>query len=332
VSDTKLLKRAAVMLWGTVAVLILGFLAYRSGLAKAALAIVIPDTPTPIWTPTSTFTPSYTSTFTITFTPTATITTTPTETFTPSLTPTVTPTPTETPLPYASGPMVIGTSVGGRPIEAYRFGTGPVERLTVHGIHGGAEFNTIALADQLIAQLGAHPEQLPAEVTLYIVRSLNPDGEAREHGPAGRANDHGVDLNRNWDAYWKLKWNLDGCWILTPVTGGPSPFSEPETAALRDFILAHHFSGLIAYHSAALGIFAAGQPPDPKSVRLAKAIAAVSDYRYPPVNTGCQYTGDMSDWADLQGIPSIDLELNTHNDPEFAINLKVIQTFLSWNP
>jgi hypothetical protein len=330
-NDTKLLTRVVIFVWGTVAVLILGFLAYRSGLATAALSIIIPDTPTPIWTPTSTFTPTYTSTFTITLTPTATITTTPTETFTPSLTPTVTLTPTETPLPYASGPMVIGTSVGGRPIEVYRFGNGPVERLTVHGIHGGSEYNTIDLADQLIAALTAHPEKVPAQVTLYIVRSLNPDGDARGHSSRGRVNDNGVDLNRNWDAYWKLQWNLDGCYILTPVTGGPNPFSEPETIALRDFILAHHFSGLIAYHSAALGIFAAGQPPSPKSVRLAKAIAAVSDYRYPPVDTGCQYTGDMSDWADLQGIPSIDLELNTHTDPDFAINLKVIETFLNWN-
>jgi hypothetical protein len=330
VTNTRRLTRVAILVWGIVVVLFLGLVAYRTGLASAAIARIIPPTRTPLWTPTSTSTATSTATFTFTFTPTVTVTSTPTETFTPSLTPTVTQTPTETPLPYASGPMVIGTSVGGRPIEAYRFGTGPVERLTVHGIHGGAEYNTIALADQLISDLTGHPEQVPAEVTLYIVRSLNPDGEAREHGPGGRANDHGVDLNRNWGAYWKLKWNLDGCWILTPVTGGPTPFSEPETVALRDFILEHHFSGLISYHSAALGIFAAGQPPDPKSVRLAKAIAAVSDYRYPPIDTGCQYTGDLSDWTALQGIPSIDLELNTHNDPEFAINLKVLDTFLKW--
>jgi hypothetical protein len=330
VTSTKRLTRVAILLWGTVAVLLLGFFVYRAGWAKAAIMLFVPPTRTPLWTPLPTSTATATSTFTLTFTPTVTVTATSTETYTPSITPTVTLTPTETPLPYASGPMVIGMSVGGRPIEAYRFGTGPVERLTVHGIHGGAEFNTIVLADQLIADLTNHPERVPAQVTLYIVRSLNPDGEAREHGPGGRANDHGVDLNRNWDAYWKLTWNLDYCWVLTHVTGGPNPFSESETAALRDFILAHHFSGLIAYHSAALGIFAAGQPPDPKSIRLAKAIAAVSDYRYPPVNTGCQYTGDMSDWAALQGIAAIDLELHTHNNPEFAINLKVLETFLNW--
>ena len=330
-NNTRWLRRIAAAIWGIAIVLILGFLVGISGLGKAALAIVVPYTPTLTRTPTATFTRTFTSTFTLTPTRTVTVTATSTQTFTPSLTPTVTLTPTETPLPFASGPIVIGMSVGGRPIEAYRFGTGTVERLTVHDIHGGAEYNTLELADELIAEYTAHPEQIPADVTLYIVPTLNPDGEAREHGPGGRVNDHGVDLNRNFDAYWKIKWNLDGCWILTPVTGGTAPFSEPETAALRDFVLAHHFSALISYHSAALGIFAAGQPPDPKSIRLAKAVAAVSDYRYPPIDTGCQYTGDLSDWTDLQGIPSIDLELNTHNDPEFAINLKVMQTFLTWN-
>jgi hypothetical protein len=205
-----------------------------------------------------------------------------------------------------------------------------MERLTVHGIHGGSEWNTIALADQLITELTDHPERIPEAVTLYIVRSLNPDGDARAHGPEGRANDHGVDLNRNWDAYWKAKWDLTGCWVITPVTAGPYPFSEPETVALRDFILDRQFDSLIVYHSAALGVFAAGSPPDPDSVRLAKAIAAVSPYRYPPVNTGCTYTGNLSDWSALQGIAAVDLELMSHTSTDFTINLKVLEILLNF--
>jgi hypothetical protein len=226
--------------------------------------------------------------------------------------------------------VTIGYSVAGRPIEVYRFGTGPDERLTVHGIHGGSEWNTIDLADQLIAELTGHPEMIPEQMSFYIVRSLNPDGEARAHGPEGRANDNGVDLNRNWDAYWKAKWDLTGCWVITPITGGPYPFSEPETVALRDFILGHHFGALIDYHSAALGVFAAGLPPHPASVRLAKAIAAVSPYQYPPVNTGCTYTGNLSDWAALQGIAAVDLELMNHIGTDFTINLKVLEILLKF--
>jgi hypothetical protein len=297
-----------------------------TGNAGALMAIVIPRTATP----TATETPSITPTPAPTATPTRTPTPLPTQTPTATATPTITSTPTQTPMPFASGPMVIGTSVAGRPIEVYRFGTGPIERLTVHGIHGGSEYNTIDLADELIAELTRHPERIPENVTLYIVRDLNPDGEARSHGVSGRANDHGVDLNRNWNAYWKPTWNRAGCWQYTTVTGGTYPFSEPETIALRDFILAHSFSALIVYHSAALGIFPAGQPPDPASVRLAKAIAAVSQYHYPPITNGCEFTGDLSDWGALQGITGISLELSTHTGTDFATNLKVLDILLKW--
>jgi hypothetical protein len=324
----RLLKRIALSVWGICVFLVLGIVFFLSGLADAAAAVIFPP---PSATPTVTSTATATGTFTPTFTPIPSQTWTPSITFTPSNSPTVTDTPTQTAIPYASGPVIIGYSVAGRPIEVYRFGTGPEERLTIHGIHGGSEWNTIALADQLIAELTNHPEMIPEEKTLFVVRSLNPDGEARAHGPEGRANDNGVDLNRNWDAYWQAKWPLDGCWSITPVTAGPFPFSEPESVTLRDFILEHHFTALINYHSAALGVFAAGIPPHPASVRLAKAIAAVSPYQYPPVNTGCQYTGNLVDWAALQGIAAVDLELMTHTSTDFTINLKVLEILLNFN-
>jgi hypothetical protein len=321
------LRRIAIAVWILCILLILGFFVAWSGLGNAAaVALFPPPTATPTGTATSTRTATRTGTATWTPTWTATA----TRTFTPTITYTVTLTPTATPVPYASGPVTIGRSVAGRPIEVYRFGTGPVERLTIHGIHGGSEWNTIALADQMIEELTSHPERVPKDYTLYIVRSLNPDGEARGHGAEGRANDNGVDLNRNWDAAWQSKWNLDGCWVLTPVTGGPYPFSEPESIGMRDFILAHHFDALIVYHSAALGVFAGGKPPSAGSIRLAKAIAAVSPYQYPPIDTGCAYTGNLSDWAAKQGIAAVDLELMSHNNTDFAINMKVLEILFAY--
>ncbi len=326
-NSTRTLRRVALAVWGFCFCLMATFLVFWSGLGSAAAAVLFPP---PTATPTITSTATRTSTFTRTFTLTPSRTRTPTLTFTPSNTPTVTITPTDTPLPYASGPVIIGHSVEGRPIEVYRFGTGPSERLTVHGIHGGSEWNTIALADQLIKELTDHPEMIPEQTVLYIVRSLNPDGEAKAHGPDGRANANQVDLNRNWDAYWQAKWPLDGCWVITPVTAGPFPFSEPESVALRDFILDHQFTAMINYHSAALGVFAAGQPPDPASKRLAKAIAAVSPYQYPPIDTGCKYTGNLVDWAAFQGIAAVDLELMTHTNTDFTVNVKVLEILLNF--
>jgi len=65
-------------------------------------------------------------------------------------------------------------------------------------MHCGNEYNTVELADQLIANIGKRPDVIPSNVTLYILHDLNPDGLARAHNYLGRANANGVDLNRNW--------------------------------------------------------------------------------------------------------------------------------------
>ena len=243
-----------------------------------------------------------------------------------------TPTPTLTPTPIMHDPIVIGTTVAERPMEVYRFGNGDTYRMIIAGIHGGYEGNTIRLADQMIQILQARPDLVPEEITLYILRSLNPDGEARSSSYKGRVNENLVDLNRNWPSHWQKTWPLEGCWTYTYVTGGSHPASEPETRALMNFLITYQIEALINYHSAALGIFPGGQPPDPASVSLAEAVADVSEYPYPPIETGCQYTGQLIDWASDQGIAAIDIELTNHDDTDLVQNIQVLQTFLSWTP
>ncbi len=240
------------------------------------------------------------------------------------------PTQTGTPVTVTEGPATIGWSVEGRPIEVYRFGRGPSGRLIVAGMHGGSEYNTIRLADQLIAYLQGDPGVIPPDVTLYILPDLNPDGEARAHGPLGRANASGVDLNRNWDADWQADWPREGCWIETPVTGGTGPASEPETQALLNFIQTRNIVAVIDYHSAALGILVGGSHPSEGSLRLAAAAAAVSTYAYPPLETGCRSTGGFVDWADRNGIAAVDIELTDHTGTDFEMNLNILNVFLNW--
>jgi predicted deacylase len=256
----------------------------------------------------------------------------PTDTLTPSDTPSATQTSTETltPIPFSEGPITIGKSVQGRPLEVYRFGMGSTERLIVAGMHGGNEYNTVELAEQLMAYIGKHPEVIPSDVTLYILHDLNPDGVARGLNYLGRANANGVDLNRNWPANWQKDWPRVGCWTTTYVTGGSGPASEPETKALMAFIQSHHFDALINYHSAALGIFPGGIPISDASKSLAQAVADVTTYHYPALNTGCDYTGGMVDWTADQGIASLDLELTNHTDTDFDMNLRVLNVFLNW--
>jgi protein MpaA len=280
--------------------------------------------------------PTITNTFTLVATQTIPYTPThlPTDTLTPSLTPTSTQTPTETvtPVPFSEGPITIGKSVQGRPLEVYRFGTGPSERLITAGMHGGNEYNTVELAEQLMAYIGKNPDVIPANDTLYILHDMNPDGVARALNYLGRANADGVDLNRNWPANWQKDWPRAGCWTTTYVTGGTGPASEPETKALMAFIQSHHFDALINYHSAALGIFPGGIPISTASKSLAQAVANVTTYHYPALNTGCDYTGGMVDWTANLGIPSLDLELTTHTDTDFDMNLRVLNVLLNWKP
>jgi hypothetical protein len=233
---------------------------------------------------------------------------------------------------WSENPKVIGYSVAGRPIEVYRFGNGPTGRMIVAGIHGGNEWNTIKLAKELISYIQEHPEIIPENITLYILPNLNPDGEARAHGVDGRVNDNGVDLNRNWPYRWERDYDRSSCWHYRPTTAGDYAASEPETSALLVFIVSHpEIDALISYHAAALGIFAGGVPDYQPSIRLAKSMAKVSTYQYPPIDVGCTYTGNLTDWASsTREIAAVDIELHNFRQTDFDENLKILKVFLKY--
>ena len=231
-------------------------------------------------------------------------------------------------------PTLIGFSLGGRPIHAYTFGSGERAYLIVAGIHGGYEWNTIELANELIAYLYDKPRAIPTDVTLYIIPNLNPDGEARAHGVDGRVNNNGVDLNRNFPSdNWTANWDRDGCWIYRPTTAGRYGGSEPETRAVMGFIRNRDIEAMISYHSAALGVFPGGVPWTADSKRLAKALGEATGYPYPPVDTGCEYTGTLADWAVENGVgAAVDMELRDHRDIDFEENVRALQVFLEFVP
>ena len=258
----------------------------------------------------------------------------PTLTPNPRYTPPVFETPTPFELPNGLRPSIIGFSLAGRPIEVYKFGSGEKEYLIVAGIHGGYEGNTIALANELIIYIDEHPDVLPTDVTLYIIRNMNPDGEARDNGVDGRVNNNGVDLNRNFPSEnWTKEWDRDGCWIYRPTTGGLYGGSEPETRSVMSFIRSRKIRALISYHSAALGVFPGGDPWEASSIRLAKALSNTTGYPYPPVDTGCEYTGTLADWAVEKGVgAAVDMELRNHKDTDFKQNLKALKVLLSFVP
>jgi hypothetical protein len=113
--------------------------------------------------------------------------------------------------PSRRGTVAIGRSVSGRPIIAIERGDpdNPKKALVVGCIHGN-ERAGIAIAKYLLRS------KLPAQIDLWIIPSLNPDGVARRT----RGNARGVDLNRNFPFRW--------CRLGGAFDSGPRPLSEPE--------------------------------------------------------------------------------------------------------
>jgi predicted deacylase len=270
-------------------------------------------------------------------TPYPTLTMVPTRYYLPSVTPNPLSTQvletTATPfdLPNGPAPTVIGFSAEGRPLEVYTFGQGEIQDMIIGGIHGGYEWNTIALTEQLITYVNENPDAIPSDVTLYILPDMNPDGDARSHDEFGRVNANGVDLNRNFPIGWAPVWNRSGCYDLTLTTSGRGPGSEPETRLVMNFIASHKINALIDYHSAALGIFPGGTPWDDASTRLARALKAVTTYPFPPVNTGCIYSGTLPDYAVSEGVAAVDMELTNHQDTDFAMNLRALNVLVNFS-
>jgi predicted deacylase len=236
-------------------------------------------------------------------------------------------------------PELLGHSTYGRRIEAYRFGRGPLRVAFIGGIHGGNEWNTILLAYAAIDYFTEHPQEVPSAITLYIVPSANPDGQAIVVGRSGRFSpeqattptDRGrfnlnrVDLNRNWDCNWQA----NGVWGRQQVSGGEQPFSEVENQVLRKFLTQPPMEGVVFWHSAAPGVYPGGcnmrfAPSD----ALALTYASAAGYPYQQSFTSYRVTGDATDWLSLHSIPAITVELRNHTEIDWTQNLRGMQAIL----
>jgi hypothetical protein len=227
---------------------------------------------------------------------------------------------------------VIGTSVGGRSIQVYRFGTGEIQLVLVGGLHGGYEWNTAILAYLFIEYFLQEGEQVLDDITIHIIPNANPDGIYAVTGlegsfqptdvisdtVPGRFNGRGVDLNRNWDC----RWSPTSFWRDQFVSTGETPFSEPESVALRDYFLSLRPSLVVFWHSAADAVYPSGCPdPHERSYELANVYGNAANY---PVYTTFEHypiTGDAGDWLTTQDIASIAVELETHEDIDWERNL-----------
>lgn len=238
---------------------------------------------------------------------------------------------------------IIGYSSTAHPIEVHQFGSGEKKLLLVGGIHGGYEWNTVVLAEALIAYFKSNPDTILSDVSLSVIPVLNPDGLVRTFGTtslehtdtiadedlrAGRVNAKGVDLNRNFDCNWEET----ATWQNELIGAGDEVFSEPETKALRDFVLEWSPRAAIFWHSQAGAVYGAtcAEEITPENIELLAVYAGATSYRSFPIFSDYPVSGDVESWLTTLGIPTLTVELTTRTESEFEENLAAVTAVFTW--
>ena len=245
------------------------------------------------------------------------------------------PTPSSTTTPSLMSEELIGSSFNGNPLLAYHFGNGPRHVVFIGGLHAGFAPSTVLMAEKLRDHLNSNPGLVPPSITVDLIVNANPDSEpppGQDYAgkKEGRLNGNGVDLNRNWACQWRT----DAVWGRVPVSGGKSPFSEPETIALRDFLTKDKLTVAVVFWEArdnppsvapgGCGDYSVYSDP------LSRLYAAAAGYRA-QVFAAYAVDGDATNWLDSQGIGAVSVLLSDYtqlSDEDFNANLNAVKQVL----
>ncbi len=193
----------------------------------------------------------------------------------------------------------IGRSLDGRPIRAVERGTRGGTPVLVIGVIHGDEQAGVAILDRLATA------PVPAGVDLWLVESMNPDGQAVPQ----RGNADGVDLNRNFPDGWGP--------IGTPGDGqyaGTGPASEPETQAIVNLVRVIRPELTLFYHQDLNRL----SPSNGFEGELKERYSALTGLPIERI-TGGTYTGVAATWIRKQtDNPSFIVELGPALTPEQA--------------
>jgi murein tripeptide amidase MpaA len=157
-----------------------------------------------------------------------------------------------------------GSSLQGRDIPVVRI-TGPGDAsnrpmVFINGCQHAREWVSPAtvmyIAERLMEDYGSDQRvtDLLNSVEVVIAPMVNPDGyvyswTSNRMWRKNRRGSYGVDLNRNWG--WEWGGLGSSGQTSSEVYRGTAPFSEPESAAIRDYVLpdADRMVAAIDYHS-----------------------------------------------------------------------------------
>ena len=249
--------------------------------------------------------------------------------------------------------VTIGQSLEGRDIFGIRL-TGPggpagkpavLFNACQHAREWASPPVPMYIADQFIRNYDTDPQlaSLLDGLTLYLVPVVNPDGyvytwTSNRFWRKNRRNNggglFGVDLNRNWAMGWGGEGSSSN--PDSETYRGTAAFSEPETQALRDFILAHpEIRAHIDFHSYSQLIlspwgFSTGEPDEPDRTifrqlndAVQAAILGVHGEFYVAGPAGATLylaAGDMPDWTyGERGALGWTIELRPAGTPGFEL-------------
>lgn len=221
---------------------------------------------------------------------------------------------------------VIGTSVNGAPITAYHYGSGDSEVLIVGGVHSAFAPNTVSLANELRDYFAENEATIPENVSVTVIPNLNPDASGQPNTLTGRLNANDVDLNRNFDCDWEA----EGVWRSTPVSGGSAAFSEPEAAAVRDYVAERDIAAAVVYYAADGGVYASncGGGIDSTITSLTSTYASAAGYTANQEFDAYKVSGDMTNWLAKEGVAAIGVLLSNYTGAEWNQNLAGVEAVL----
>lgn len=175
---------------------------------------------------------------------------------------------------------------------------------------------------------------------IWLLPIANPDGHVRAEQQlnwrkntnrsvnpcTGRSppDSYGIDLNRNWPFQWGLPVgsSADPCSL---TYRGPLAASEPETQAVRNFVLAHRPDLFLTYHSYGDLVlwpwgYTYAPPPDATDLGgLGRRLAALTGYAAQQGSALYLTSGTTDDWTyGALGIPSYTLEIGGSFWPAYS--------------
>jgi murein peptide amidase A len=169
---------------------------------------------------------------------------------------------------------VIGHSVRGRPIVAWRVGKpSSTRKVVIMSTMHGDEPHTRRILTSL-------RDGWPIRgADMWLIPVVNPDGLARHT----RKNARGVDLNRNFPNGWR---NLDGRY-----ESGRAPASEPETKAVIRFLREIKPRWIVSFHQPLYGV-----DVDTKRPWFARRLADQLNLPTTDLDCGGVCHGTMTGW------------------------------------